>query len=146
MRRTLSAFLVALVGLTATVAPVAAASAGKGTDWNQRDTAIYVVSTLNLLHTTKGHPDAEIFSHRMHVARYNVYADSSKASLYFVQLKRGDGSVAGVLAYQMGWVRPKAVTNFADRLNISRSSSEIRDAYSRDAKQLIGSFTSTLPS
>ena len=148
MRRVLVALICGVVGLAAVTPTHAAAPAATkpAVDWNQHDTAVYVVSTLNLLRTRNGHPMTGIFRHRMGARTYNVYQDVSVADLYFVELARSDQSVAGALAYKMGWSKPQSLTDSMGRLGVQRASSDIAQAYKSDHKTLIGSFKSTLPS
>jgi hypothetical protein len=113
--------------------------------WSQHDTAVYVVSTLNLLRTHAGKSVATILQHRDSVARYDVLGDSRTTSLYFVELKEADGSTFGVYAYQLGWARPMAVTSSVSHFGVKLATSDIVAAYRSDPKALLESFTSTLP-
>jgi hypothetical protein len=113
--------------------------------WSQHDTAVYVVSTLNLLRTHTGRSIATILQQRDSVSRYDVLGDSRTNSLYFVELKEADGSTFGVYAYQMGWSKPLAVTASVARFGVKSASSDIMAAYHSDPKSLLGTFTSTLP-
>jgi hypothetical protein len=141
--------LVALVilGLTATVVPVHAAGSGSHgkspANWQQRDTAVYVVSTLNLLGRTQNHTVQQVFQ-RLNITHLDVYADNDQPNLYFIELKRDDDTTAGSLAYEMGWSKPKRISWPAGK-SIPVVSSVIAQAYRTDDKTLIGSFTSTLP-
>jgi len=49
-----------------------------------------------VLHSKKGQPVVSILTNKMSVVRYEVWDDLSDADLYFVKLKRADGTVAGV--------------------------------------------------
>lgn len=118
----------------------------KTVNWNQHDTAVYVVSTLNLLRTRRGQPVTTILARRLNVTHYDVYADQSAQSLYFIQLRRDDGAVVGAFAYHMGWAKPIGISGSGRRLVRSRIIARIVHAYNGDNKLLIGSFTSTLPS
>jgi hypothetical protein len=131
--------------------PVLPASAAGGpthqhtVDWGQHDTAVYVVSTLNVLHTRRGQSVAALLARRFHVARYEVWDDLSLSDLYFILLKRDDGSLAGAFAYQMGWPQPLGLTPSVGRMGVHAAPTIAVTAYHTDPKQLIGSFTSTLP-
>ncbi|GAC1463565.1 MAG: hypothetical protein PVSMB7_05380 [Chloroflexota bacterium] len=145
-------FIFTLLALTVLSVPTTAALAAGNTshqprpvDWNQRDTAVYVVSTLNLLHNKKGVSIAPWLSARKGISRFDVYADTQSGNLYFVELRRDSGDIVGAFAYQMGWFKPKSVTTFTDKLGTSRAPSSIVDAYKNDSRQFLGSFTSTLP-
>ncbi len=120
-------------------------SSGKAVDWKQRDTAMYVVSTVNLLRTSSGHPLARIAERRLDVARYDVYADASLPDLYFIQLTRDDGTVAGGLVYQMGWPKPQSVTTKINTLGVTPAPPRLADAYKSDQLTLIGTFSTTMP-
>ncbi len=150
-------------GLFAAVAPVAAAGSSthanaspihehlsntgsSAASWSQHDTAVYVVSTLNLLHSHNGQSMTDQFTHKMNVTHYDVYADQSVTNLFFIYLRRDDGSIAGVFAYTMGWSRPRLVFLGSTTKVRNHSPNRIALAYRTDAKVLIGSFTSTLPS
>lgn len=115
-------------------------------NWNQRDTAIYVVSTLNLLRTTKGQNLPWLLTSRLGISHFDVYADDQVNNLYFVELRRDNGDIAGALGYQMGWFKPRSVTSFTDKLGVPKGSARLVNAYKNDSRQFVGSFTSTLPS
>src|SRR5437660_713957 len=70
-------------------------------NWQQRDTALYVVSTINVLRTTDGRAASSVFPTQLQVIRYNVLADLTTPDLFFIKMRRDDGSVAGILAYKM---------------------------------------------
>jgi hypothetical protein len=131
--------------------PVLPVSAAGGTthqhavDWNQHDTAVYVVSTLNVLRTHHGQPAAAIMAHRFNIVRYEVWNDLSNNDLYFILLKRADGTVAATLAYQMGWPQPLGLSRPLGRIGVHAAPVAVVTAFHTDPKQLIGSFTSTLP-
>ena len=114
--------------------------------WTQRDRAIYVVSTLNLLHTRSGRLLVPILAHRFGVTHYDVYADVETSDLYFIELKRIDGSSAAAFAYRMGWMMPMGISAPLNTLHVRRAPSATVAAYGSDDKQLIGSFTSTISS
>jgi hypothetical protein len=147
--RTIRRLVVLLVlCLAASVVPVHAQGSGSHgnspVNWQQRDTAVYVVSTLNLLGRTRNHTVQQVFQ-RLDITRFDVYADSAQAGLYFIELKRDDSTTVGSLAYQMGWPKPKRISWSTGR-TIPSVATAIAQAYKTDAKTLIGSFTSTLPS
>jgi hypothetical protein len=142
--------LMALCALGLAVAAGPAYAAGTGpraaqpaVNWQQRDTAVYVVSTMNLLNRTGGHTITQVLAH-LGVAHLDVYADTAQANLYFIELKRADGSIAGVLAYQMGWPKPKRVVWSTGR-TVPAVDPRIAQAYRTDPRTLIGTFTSTTP-
>jgi hypothetical protein len=148
MRTTRCLVVLLVLGLAASVVPVHAQGSGSSgkspVNWQQRDTANYVVSTLNLLGRSRGHTIQQVFQ-RLNITRIDVYADSSQSALYFIELKRDDGSTAGSLAYQMGWRKPRRISWSAGR-TVPAVATTIAQAYKTDTKTLIGSFTSTLPS
>jgi hypothetical protein len=149
VRRTLVLLFISLVSLAVTSS--AAGAAGQNTtshhsvNWATRDTAVYVVSTLNLLHTRQGHlVPAVLQTHG--VTHFDVYADSDTDGLYFVLLRKDNGSTVGGLVYQMGWSRPQSLFGVTDRFTtIQHAASNVRQSYKSDNKLLIGSFTSTMP-
>jgi len=113
--------------------------------WSRRDTAVYVVSTLNLLRTAQGRPLPTTLQRRG-VASFDVYADSARPDLYFIVLVRANEDVAGALAYHMGWLKPQSISSLTDKLGVRSAQEDIARAYTSDLRLLIGSFTSTLPS
>jgi hypothetical protein len=139
--------VLAVLGLAASVVPVHAEGTGSHStspvNWQQRDTAVYVVSTLNLLGRTQSHTVQQLFQ-RLNITHLNVYADNDQMNLYFIELKRDDSTTAGSLAYKMGWPKPKRISWSAGK-SIPAVSSVIAQAYRTDDKTLIGAFTSTLP-
>jgi len=150
--RLIAVGILGFLGLLVPALPVSAAgNPGNQThqqhavDWGQHDTAVYVVSTLNVLHTRKGQSVVAILTKRFGIAHYDVWSDLNNSDLYFVQLKKADGTVAGTLAYQMGWPQPLTLSHGFFRLGVHSASATVAAAYKTDPKQLIGSFTSTLP-
>jgi hypothetical protein len=146
--RTLRRLLVlSALGFAVSVVPVHAQGSGahgkSPVNWQQRDTAMYVVSTLNLLGHTKHHTVQQVFQ-QLNITRIDVYADTNRADLYFIELKRDDMSVAGSLAYQLGWSKPKRISWSAIK-SIPTVATSIAQAYKLDSKTLIGTFTSSLP-
>jgi hypothetical protein len=149
VQRAFLLLLSSFVSLTLTLS--VAGAAGQPTkehhsvNWATRDTAVYVVSTLNLLHTRQGHlVPAVLESHG--VTHFDVYADADTDGLYFVLLRKDSGSTVGGLVYQMGWSRPQSIFGVTDRfITIQKAASNIRQSYKSDNKLLIGSFTSTMP-
>lgn len=162
LRRTLAILACGLAGLTTfgatahaatspskskgarpvTAGPGLATKARPGSiNWDQRDTAIYVVSTLNLARTPKGHTLAQSPGAR----RFDVFADTENVDLYFIQIHTRSGRV-GVLAYEMGWAKPQSIGNFPARFGLRVAPPMVVAAYKDDPKQLIGSFNTTLPS
>jgi hypothetical protein len=142
---------VALLGVTAAVCSAAPASAAtkspdtKNPNWNQQDTAVYVVSTLNLLRARDGKACTDFLVKRLKVTQYDVYADQTVQNMYFVVLRRADGSAADTFAYQLGWAKPRDLGSRAVKFGAHRASLQIAQEFRSDPKQLIGSFTSTLP-
>jgi hypothetical protein len=114
-------------------------------NWAQHDTAVYVVSTLNLLHTKKGQSITAFLTRKLAVTQYDVLADASVSDLYFIELRRDDDTVAGALAYQLGWPKPQILTLALPQGVCKHAAGRIMQAYRSDPKQLIGSFSSTLP-
>ncbi len=114
--------------------------------WDRHDSAAYVVSTLNLVHCRGGHPLTTVLVHRYPVARYDVYADQQDNTLFFIEPKRGDGKPVGALAYQLGWTAPMSVSTSVSSLYVRPAPADAYAAFRNDPKQLIGSFSSTVPS
>lgn len=114
-------------------------------NWQRRDTATYVVSTLNLLRTNSGQPITKVAQNRLDVSRYSVWSDRVVPGLYFIQLKRDTGSVVGVLAYQMGWVKPLSVTSRLDALGVKPAPRKVQREYQAGHLVFLGAFTSSLP-
>ena len=145
MSRILLALFSVLLGLVLWAVPAHAAgtptSPPSPITWQQRDTAVYVVSTLNLVRTPAGQPLVE----KLNAARFDVYADLARADLYFIILRSRDGSVVGAFAYQLGWAKPRSISRSTRLLGIERAPRSVVLAFRTDHKQLIGSFTSTMP-
>lgn len=148
--RRLTLFVVFFIGVFASTAGATSAAGNTGNrqpkpvDWNQRDTAIYVVSTLNLLRTRAGASVADRLVHRLGIAHFDVYADTQENNLYFIELRRVNGDIAGAFAYLMGWQKPLSVTPFCNRLS-PRAPAAIVSDYRSDSRQFLGSFPTTLP-
>lgn len=143
-------FLLALglAALTGWAGPVHAAGNGSHqheVNWAQRDTAIYVVSTLNLVRTSRGQPFGPTVMSTMDVTHFDVYADLDRVNIYFIELKRDDGSTAGILIYKMGWLKPRSISGFNAQMGLQQAPWSLAQAYRIDTKQLMASFTSSLP-
>jgi hypothetical protein len=123
-----------------------AASHRNASNWKQHDIAVYVVSTLNLLHTHNGQALTATLAQHLGVTHYDVYADQQVANLYFIEPRKDDESSVGALAYQMGWVAPMSVSSSFNKLHVRHAPNADYSAYRNDLKQLIGTFTSTVPS
>jgi hypothetical protein len=82
---------------------------------------------------------------RLGVAHFEVYADLNVPDLYFIQLRREGGGLAGAFVYQMGWQSPESASFLTTRLGVPRAPRKYLQEYRSDPKQLQGSFTSTLP-
>ena len=147
MFRALGISVLAIVGLLLPAVTAHAAQSKTSTqNWSQHDTAVYVVSTLNVLHSHRGKSTVAIMSRRLGVARFDVLDDLSSSDMYFIQLKRANGDVVGSFAYQMGWPKPMSLSPVFNRFGIPTAPDKVANAFRSDPKQLIGSFTSTLPS
>lgn len=119
--------------------------AAQQVEWQRRDTATYVVSTVNLLRTEQGRPLRKFVQDRMDVSRYAVFADDDVPGLYFIQLKRDTGSVAGTLAYRMGWPTPLSLSHKLSTLGVKAAPPEIWRAYKTAHLTFLGAFSSSLP-
>jgi hypothetical protein len=136
-----------LLGLTI-AAPANAAhrrASQTSINWAQRDTAVYVVSTLNLLRTDTGQPITNLFKFQLHVKHYTVEADAVVPDLYFINLVNKSKTVVGTFAYKMGWQKPQAITEFAVA-SLPRAPADIVTAYRADRHLKVATFNSTLPS
>ena len=150
MRRALCVVLLlelfALCGFASRAAAAAKSTRQGETNWQRRDTAVYVVSTVNLLRTSDGRPAARVLMRQMGIARFDVYQDLVNQDLYYIQLKHSDGTAVGALAYVLGWQMPRSITLLTDRLGIKKASDIVTQAYRADPKQFMASFRSTMPS
>jgi len=142
----LGIFITVLVSFCFSWNTASAAAHHNSVSWSQRDRAVYVVSTMNLVHCRTGRLLTSTLVQRFGVTHYDVYADQQVSNLYFIEPKRDDGTSAGALAYQLGWVAPMSVSPFLDKLHIHHAPGSAVSAFHNDLKQLIGSFTSTIPS
>lgn len=147
MQRRLVSLGISLAALFASFIPCSAVIAAHRDDanWSRRDRAVYVVSTMNLLHARSGRSLTTMLVHKLGVTHFDVYADQQVNDLYFIEPRRDDGSSAGALAYQMGWVVPMSLSPSLDKLHLRHAPSRACAAYRNDLKQLIGSFASTFP-
>jgi hypothetical protein len=134
----------ALVGAAGPVRADGSTTHQQASNWTQHDTAVYVVSTINVLRTKYGTPMEPVLQKRVGVTRYNVYADQNRSDLYFIKMKRGR-LVVGQLAYQMGWVKPMSLCKLMTKLGVQQAPDAVVSAFTSDEKKEIGSFTSTLP-
>ncbi len=114
-------------------------------NWAQHDTAVYVVSTLNLLRSDTGQSMTSVFKNQLHVKRYMVEADTVVPDLYFIELVSKSHAVVGTFAYKMGWQKPMAVTDFGV-VGLPHAAADIVTAFRTDHRTKVGTFTSTLPS
>jgi hypothetical protein len=147
--RLLVACALGLLSVVAFSAPSFAAGSranlGNNANWNQRDTAVYVVSTLNVCRNQKGRPISTVLQKRFLATKYSVLADTKNQDLYFIEVKKDDGSVVGAYAYQMGWVKPQAITVALAHFGMKQASGDLVTDYKSDSKLLIATFSSTRP-
>ena len=103
MRRVISVgILVAAVLCSCLPWESAAAAVHHSTSsWSRHDCAVYVVSTMNLLHFRNGRPITSALVQKMAVTHYDVYADQQVSDLYFIEPMTDGGSSVGALAYQV---------------------------------------------
>ncbi|HEX6508009.1 MAG TPA: hypothetical protein VF221_10285 [Chloroflexota bacterium] len=149
MRRFVPGILVIAVGLLVTAVPARAAGSTAhqhAVNWSQHDSAVYVVSTLNLIRSHGGRTLSSALMQKYGVTHFDVYGDLESSDLYFIELRKDDGSSFATLAYQMGWQKPMSLSPALDRFHVRRAPYAVSSEYHTDSKQLIGSFTSTLPS
>lgn len=142
--------VVAIIAAVSMLVPSAALAhrshgTSQETNWQERDAAAYVVSTVNLLRMPHHVSFPTIAKQRLHVDNYAVMSDTWRTNLYFIRLRRGDDSVAGALAYQMGWPAPRSVTNSVRKIGVARAPADVIASYTWDPKRTIGTFSSTLP-
>ncbi|HEX8918482.1 MAG TPA: hypothetical protein VF898_08260 [Chloroflexota bacterium] len=143
-----AAILLSIVLLLLSIVP-AQANRGPGArsiNWNQQDTATYVVSTLNLLHTTTGQSIPSMLKSKLKISRFSVYEDTKSEDLYSIVLLRANGNHVGALVYVMGWSKPQSASPVTDRLGIPRAPSGILASLHSDPLRIIGTFNSTVPS
>jgi hypothetical protein len=114
-------------------------------NWAQHDTAVYVVSTLNLLRLQNGQPVTNLFKNQLHVKKYTVEVDTVVPDLYFIDLVNRSNANVGTFAYKMGWQKPEAITDFGVT-TVPRATPEIVTAYRSDHRSKVATFNSTLPS
>lgn len=114
-------------------------------NWAQRDTAVYVVSTLNLLRLDNGQPITNLFKYQLHVKKYTIEADTSVPDLYFIDLVNKSNTVVGTFVYKMGWQKPEAITDFGVS-TVPRATPDLANAYRTDHRAKVATFSSTLPS
>jgi hypothetical protein len=126
--------------------PTSASARHTLSKWELRDSAAYVVSTMNLARCNGRRLLTPILDHQYGVTHYDVYADQATTGLFFIEPKRSDGSSTGALAYQMGWMAPQSVSSSFDALHTHRAPPDVYSAFKNDKKHLIGSFASTVPS
>jgi hypothetical protein len=148
VRRLIAIAVLGVAAAAASVVPAHAAGSAnhpQAPNWSQHDTAVYVVSTLNLLHTRKGDPITAMLTRKLNITEYDVYSDIAVNDLYYIELRRADGVVAGTLAYQLGWPKPQILTLALPKGVCKHADDRVGQEYRSDPKLLIGTFTSTLP-
>ncbi|GAC1524474.1 MAG: hypothetical protein NVS2B16_33010 [Chloroflexota bacterium] len=81
----------------------------------------------------------------LRVTHFDVWKDVKVEGLYFIRLKRGDGSSAGALAYRIGWAKPATLVRLTRRLGAAPAPAHVARAFRVDPQRLEASFTSTFP-
>lgn len=114
-------------------------------NWQQHDTAVYVVSTLNLIRAPNGSPISTLLESKLNVSEYRVFADLQDSDMFYVDVRRDNGSLVGTYVYQMGWLKPRALSAALIRYGAQAAPSKYFAEYHSDTKLLLGTFTSTLP-
>jgi hypothetical protein len=118
---------------------------GDKVSWRERDTAIYVLSTLNLLSGLS--PDAltQRLRRTAHIRSYAVATDLLKPGIYFILLERADTTIDGACVYRMGWLAPQAATSLPPPLRARWASWSMGVAYRSDPTRVVYSATSLMP-
>lgn len=147
MQRTIFVIISALLLVSASSSTCLATSLAQGPDitWGERDTATYVVSTLNLVRAPGGAPLSEILSGDLKVTRFEVYADNDRSNLYFMRFRRSEGTLVGTVVYKMGWSLPRGWTASMRRLGVPRAPRAYSSAARSDTLELVATFSSTFP-
>jgi hypothetical protein len=114
-----------------------------GSTWMDHDTAVYVVSTLNLLRTPRGHSSTRLLVRKMHATHVEVWKDLKVDGLFFIEFKRDDSSIVGALAYEMGWTKPAGVLPIMDRFGVTPAPAAVVKAFKIDPTRLLESFGSS---
>jgi hypothetical protein len=115
-----------------------------GPYWERQDQAAYVVSTLNLLRSRTGRSIVASWQRSRYSHRFSVYADTRARNLYFIEVDRMHNDARGVLVYRLGWQRPRAITPWPKAYRVRAAPRSLMNAFRRDPKALIGSFSSIL--
>jgi hypothetical protein len=145
MKRPVLALLISLTLFALAALPARASQSSGAVDWQSHDTAVYVVSTINLLHPVNGVPAARAFHDVLGTERYAVLADQVWPDRYFIALQGSSGEVVGALEYALGWRKPRAVTDSTIHLGIRPAGRHGIRAYHHDLQLQIGVFTSPSP-
>jgi len=78
--------------------------------WRQRDTATYVVSTLNLPRCPNGQVLSRVLWGHDGARHFDVLKSTSRPELYFVQARSARGHVLAIYAYKFGRVLPVGIS------------------------------------
>jgi hypothetical protein len=113
-------------------------------NWNEYDTAAYVVSTLNVVRTGDRRLLVPLMTAQYGVTRFAVW-DDLQTDGYVIQLKRASGVNVAQLVYKLGWDQAGSYSRLTDRLGVPRPPQAIEGHFRTHAKRLIGTFNATLP-
>src|SRR5579859_2504535 len=147
VRRLTLGIACAALGIAVSAIPTHATGSPSGgthkvATWERHDTAVYVVSTLNLCTDSQGRS----LYMRVNPTHFDVFSDQNRDDLYFIKLRNRLNRTVGILSYQMGSLKPQAISFSMVRLGIPRANLSILMAFRSDPKQLLESFSSTVPS
>lgn len=147
MFRLIAVTALTLAGLLAWTLPAHAAADGVVTapgTFSDQDTAVYVVSTLNLVRTGDRQSLVSVLTERYGAVRFAVWEDLVTQT-FVIEAKRADGSNAAMLVYRLGWDKPYSYSRLTAALGVPRSPRGVEGHFRSHAKRLLGSFSSTLP-
>ncbi len=139
------ALLCVFAGILGSCSPARAAVPYTTSRWTEHDTAVYLVSTINLLRTPSGRLTVTAMKEGLGASQFQVWKDVAVDGLYFIQLLRLDGSRAGTLAYQMGDAKPTSLRSRRPWLGAAPAPAGVARAFRHASPRLLASFSSTVP-
>lgn len=111
-------------------------------DWNRRDLAVYVVSTLNLPLCSRGRKLSTVLRGSLHASYFDVYESRMRPNVYFIRVNTAQRRLLSVYGYELGRTLPLGVWH---AICVSAAPDWLRALYRPDAVQWIARLSSTTP-
>lgn len=111
-------------------------------NWEERDRAVYVVSTLNAPLCKSGRQLSTVLWTKDGARLFDVLKSTVNGNLYYIQVRTASKTLLGVYAYEFGWKFPTGVRSYHC---VAKAQPGIVKGYGSKAWRFIARFRTTYP-